>query len=124
MKFDELSDGQRCLIALYMLLEQWSQEGGTLFIDEPENYLMLVELQPWMHATTERVDDAHQILVISHHPEWLDAWAVPSGIHLRREAGSYTRWAPFEVSADSDLSPSELIARGWAPSGRGNHEKG
>jgi predicted ATPase len=47
LKLDELSDGQRALIALYALLHL-SGDQDILFLDEPDNYLALAEIQPWL----------------------------------------------------------------------------
>lgn len=46
--FEQISDGQRVLIVLYSLLLGLQDLGHTVFIDEPENYLALSEIQPWL----------------------------------------------------------------------------
>ena len=50
LDFNELSDGQQTLIALYALLHFLVQENTTLCIDEPDNFVALAELQPWLFA--------------------------------------------------------------------------
>lgn len=83
--FDELSDGQRALVALYTLLFAFD-EGVTLFIDEPENYVTLSEIQPWLNALSER--DNIQALLVSHHPEVIDQLSKEHGlVFSRREEG-------------------------------------
>lgn len=44
--FEQLSDGQRVIIALYALLLGLVDLGHTIFLDEPENYVALAEIQP------------------------------------------------------------------------------
>ena len=66
---DQLSDGQRSLIALYCLV--FFSNGGrtSLFLDEPDNYLALREIQPWLAAVAEHCGDTlEQAVVVSHHP--------------------------------------------------------
>lgn len=44
----ELSEGQRCLISLYMILHFPIERGDTVFVDEPDNFIALREIQPWL----------------------------------------------------------------------------
>ncbi|NJN81104.1 MAG: ATP-binding protein, partial [Caldilineaceae bacterium] len=68
--FDELSDGLRMLMALYTLLEYARSNDYTLCIDEPENFLALAEIQPWLVLLYDTcLDGQLQSLLISHHPE-------------------------------------------------------
>ena len=57
--YNELSDGQRMLIALYSLLyaaRANPEFDYTLLIDEPGNFLALPEIQPWLSELyTERL---------------------------------------------------------------------
>lgn len=46
--FHQLSDGQRSLIAMYSLLYLTGDRKVSLFIDKPDNYLSLREVQPWV----------------------------------------------------------------------------
>lgn len=39
--FDDLSDGERVIIALYCLLMDMEKTPGTLLLDDPENYVRL-----------------------------------------------------------------------------------
>lgn len=112
--FSELSDGQRALAALYALLHFVLDTGGTLCIDEPDNFISIEEIQPWLHEALDRVDDrGGQLILISHHPELLDNLAVDCGIQFSREGCGPVRVKPFAGIPDSTLPPSEQIARGW-----------
>ncbi len=110
----ELSDGQRCLLALYMILHFLMTRGHTVFIDEPDNYIALREIQPWLLAAEEVVDDHNgQIILISHHPEILNQWAASCGLRFFREDNGHVRTEKFKADPAGNLQPSELIARGW-----------
>lgn len=109
--FDELSDGQRALIALYTLLYAGGDEPTTIAVDEPDNFVALAEIQPWLGALSER--PALQALLISHHPEILNMHALDAGIVFRRDNGGPTRVERFTAEPGETLTPAELIARGW-----------
>jgi hypothetical protein len=112
--FDELSDGQRALIGLYALLHFMVREDVTLCIDEPDNFVALAEIQPWLLGIQDRVDDiGAQVLIASHHPEMLDVLAPDYGIMLERDGSGPTTIRRYTPDAESDLSPAERVARGW-----------
>ncbi|MBI5282700.1 MAG: AAA family ATPase [Candidatus Solibacter usitatus] len=112
--FGELSEGQRCLICLYAILHFVLATGCTVVLDEPDNFVSLREIQPWLMAADDMLADGlGQLLVISHHPELLNQWAPGSGIHFFRENNGSVRTKAFTGDPHSNLSPAELIARGW-----------
>lgn len=111
--YDELSDGERMLIALYAILRCQTVENSTISIDEPGNFVSLEELQPWLFALEDQLDEwGGQMIIISHHPDLLDQLASSHGRVFRRSTGGPTRVTEFEYEADEPLKPSELIARG------------
>jgi len=68
--FSELSDGQKMLVALYALTVGLKGEGISLLIDEPDNFLALREIQPWLSQLSDAVGETlEQAVLISHHPE-------------------------------------------------------
>jgi len=110
----ELSEGQRCLLALYMILHFLIAKGHTVFIDEPDNFISLREIQPWLLAAEKTVEDhGGQLILISHHPEILNQWASQHGLRFFREDNGHSRTEKFKPDPKGDLQPSELIARGW-----------
>lgn len=115
MRFDEISDGQRALIALYSLIYMSVGEGYTLFLDEPDNYVALPEIQPWLMALSDTCGGAvQQAVLCSHHPELIDYLGGDYGILLKREAsGVVTAQKPETSQIDHNLKLSEAIARGW-----------
>jgi hypothetical protein len=114
LPFSDLSEGQRTLIALYVLLYCAVGEDRTLLIDEPDNFIALAEIQPWLMKLLDRVDERNaQVILVSHHPELLDQLADQGGVLFDRPDGRETRVLPFEPPEDSGLKASEIIARGW-----------
>jgi predicted ATPase len=114
LNFGELSDGQRVLIALYTLLHFGARSGMTLLLDEPDNFIALAEIEPWLDKLNDRVDESGaQVLIISHHPELLNRMAFEGGLVFDRPEGRYTRVRPFKDSAETGLAPAELVTRGW-----------
>jgi predicted ATPase len=112
--WDELSEGQRCLIGLYAVLHFVVAKGGTVIIDEPENFISLREIQPWLMAADDMVDDHNgQVLLISHHPGLIDQWAPSYGVQFIRDGLEPVRVERFRGQPESPLSASELVARGW-----------
>jgi len=115
LRLDEISDGQRALIALYSLIRLAAGQGYTLFLDEPDNYIALAEIQPWLielaNACGEQVPQA---VLCSHHPELIDYLGGDRGIVLRPENSGVTTVRPAsEMAVEGGLRLSEVIARGW-----------
>jgi predicted ATPase len=112
--FTDLSEGQRVLIALYVLLNCAVGDDRLLLIDEPDNFIALAEIQPWLLKLLDRVDDTNgQVILVSHHPELLNQLASQGGILLDRPGGGEPRVRPFPPGDDTGLTPAEIIARGW-----------
>jgi len=111
--FDQLSDGEKALVSLYMMRTALATGAAqTVLIDEPDNYVGLPELQPWVLSLRELLDDNHQAILISHHPEILSNAGEDFGRYLWRDNHtSPTRIGPLKVPVG--LSPGEAIARGW-----------
>lgn len=114
LSLDQLSEGHRNLIALFTILHAAIDEDSTVCIDEPDNYVAMRELQPWLSQLRDRVDDeSGQCLLISHHPELINYLAARHGLLMYRDDSGYIRSKPFAWNADEVLSPAELVARGW-----------
>lgn len=114
IEFNELSDGQRVLISLYAILHFVVAKGGTVLLDEPDNFVSLREIQPWLMAVEDAIEDHRgQVLIISHHPELINQWAPNYGVRFVRDGMGPVRIEKFHGDPDSLLAPAELIARGW-----------
>lgn len=115
LRLEELSDGQRALIALYALVRLGAALGYTLVLDEPDNYLALAEIQPWLMELVDTCSTTRsQAVLCSHHPELIDYLGSERGILLKREASGVPR--PMRLTQalpEDDLKLSEQVARGW-----------
>lgn len=115
LRLDEISDGQRALIALYSLVCLAAGQGHTLFLDEPDNYLALAEIQPWIIQVADACGTTlPQAVFCSHHPELIDYLGGDCGVFLERESSGVTRARSLvEIASNDGLRLSEVIARGW-----------
>ena len=112
--FDQLSDGQRALIAMYSLTHLSSDRRVSLFIDEPDNYLALGEVQPWLAEAVERVGESlGQVVVASHHPVTIDYMAGAGGRWFFRDGDGPVRVSKEPKNVVDGLSLSETMARRW-----------
>ncbi len=115
LRLGELSDGQRALIALYASIHLAEGQIYTVLLDEPDNYVALPEIQPWLMSLTDACGASiSQAVVCSHHPELIDYLGAESGLLLQRKgAGVVTASRPEFGEFDGGMKLSELIARGW-----------
>ena len=118
--FGQLSDGQRFLVALYALLHLVEDDHlaaghrRSLFIDEPDNYLSLREVQPWLAQVVDACGEAlEQAVIISHHPKTIDYLAGVRGRWFSRDGEGPVRAGSEPKFSTGGLSLSEAIARGW-----------
>ncbi len=112
---DELSDGERALIAIYALVHITASQGYTLFLDEPDNYVALPEIQPWLEALADACGDTvPQAVICSHHPELIDYLGGDRGLLFARETSGVVTARTLDTSSvEGGLKLSELVARGW-----------
>ena len=111
---DELSDGQRLLVALCSLIHL-SPSQAFLFLDEPDNYLALRQIKPFLVKIGERCGDTlAQAVVVSHHPVTIDYMAGADGRWFYKDGGI----SPVRVSRKPEqmidgLTLSDMVGRGW-----------
>ncbi len=107
MTLGELSEGQRVLVMLYAAVLGLATEGATVCFDEPDNFVSLGEIQPWLQLLRDTVEErGSQAMVISHHPEVMDYLALDSVWFFERPTSAVrvTRHKP-------DLSPGQVVPR-------------
>ncbi len=111
-RLDELSDGQRVMIALYTLL--YSLHEGTLCVDEPENFLALPEIQPWLDTLFDRLAEfPAQVILISHHPRVVNYLAGHAGFWFSRPEKRHVRVQRVAEAEDTGISLAKLMELGW-----------
>lgn len=112
-EFAELSDGKRQLIILYTLLE--SLRAGiysVIAVDEPDNFVSLREIEPWVAAIQEICEDTDgQGILISHHPEIINKMTDGTELWFSRPEGGLAVTTQFPTC--EGLTPAETVARGW-----------
>ncbi len=112
--FSELSDGQRVLIVLYTLIYGIQEDGRCLFLDEPDNFVSLREIQPLLTSIQDEIGkEFSQAVIISHHPEIINSLGDARGRWFSRDEGGHTRVKESIPTDGEGISLSEIIARGW-----------
>jgi len=112
-RLNELSHGQRVLIALYTLIYCVPDENFTLCIDEPENFLALPEIKPWWSKVMDYcLENEAQVMLISHHPSLINYLASNSGYWFEREDNEAVRVRQI-TDNEEGLSIAKLIELGW-----------
>ncbi|MCY4507321.1 MAG: AAA family ATPase [Acidobacteria bacterium] len=112
--FGQLSDGQRALLALYCLVFLSSNRCASLFLDEPDNYVALREIQPWLVAVGEHCGETlEQAVVVSHHPVTIDYMAGAKGRWFYRDGNGPVRVSDQPDRSVDGVALSDAIVRGW-----------
>lgn len=120
LHLDEISDGERALMVLYSLIHMTKGQRYTLFLKEPENYVALPEIQPWLMELSYRCgEDMPQAILCSHHPELIDYLGGERCLFLDCEDSGATRARKLRdiegLADDHTFRLSEVVARGWIP---------
>ena len=113
---NELSDGQISLVVYYALLHFWLRRGRPVALDEPDNYLALAEIEPFLHEIEDAVDQSQgQVFLISHHPEFYNHWATDRDRcrYLARTPDGFVVAHLIDWDEHYGLAPAEVVARGW-----------
>ena len=114
ISFGGLSDGERTLIGLYMLSAyQQTHPGTTLIVDEPDNFVGLPELQPWLLRLLDERPEGGQVILVSHNDRIIDTMGYESAaLFTRADHLSPTRVRGIEPDR-TGLALSERLSRGW-----------
>ncbi len=113
IRFRDLSDGQRQLVMLYVILYLLKHTYSVLIIDEPDNFICLREIQPWLQELQDLCQESHdrQAIIISHHPEVINAMVDGTEVLFYRSEAGHTQTKPYPVT--DGLTAAETMARGW-----------
>lgn len=114
---EELSDGEKMIFALYLLIYGYIKSGYTVLLDEPDNFLSLREILPWCNELQDAIAESSsgQCIMISHHPEIIDLFAAANGIWMNRiKSGESVIVDDLQKDRENRdlLKYSELISRG------------
>lgn len=110
--FDRLSDGQKQLIVLYVILQSLKHGYSILLIDEPDNFVSLREIQPWLQELHDMCSEGTcQSILVSHHPEIINEMARGTEAWFHRPDGRHTQIGHYPTCEGH--TPAETMARGW-----------
>jgi predicted ATPase len=108
----DLSEGQRVLTILYTALHGLLGRASLLCFDEPDNFVALSEIQPWLQALGDLVaSTGGQAMVISHHPEVIDYLAPEALWRFERPTGPVVARSMAGESTNG-VKLSEVMVRG------------
>lgn len=107
-RLSDLSEGQRCLLAIHALLADVEADGGTLLLDEPDNFLSYAEVQGLIgEIQSASLHEGAQIIVASHNPALMRALGGVYGVRFYRDKANghvrYTDLAKESAGIDADL---------------------
>jgi ABC-type lipoprotein export system ATPase subunit len=108
----DLSEGQRVLAILYAAVAGLVRHGAVLCFDEPDNFVSLPEIQPWLQVLRDALEEhGGQAIIISHHPEVMDYLSLDSVWRFERPSGPVIA-RPWDADEAPDLKLSDIIAHG------------
>jgi ABC-type molybdenum transport system ATPase subunit/photorepair protein PhrA len=109
--WDELSEGQRLLVALYGILRFGLEHARLIALDEIENYVAPAEIHPWLQTVADIAAEGNrQLIVISHHPESIDYLAADAAWKMWRDpATGSSRIGQLEPDLDAGEKVSDLV---------------
>ncbi len=114
LSIGELSDGQRNLLLLHGFLHGALTRRAIAFIDEPEVCLALHEMQPWISAMAQAIENnGGQALVISHHPEVINYVAAAHTVQFRRPRGEAVVTQEVTLETTGGMRVSEWLSQPW-----------
>ena len=107
-RLSDLSEGQRCLLAIHALLADVETSGGTLLLDEPDNFLSYAEVQGLIgEIQNASLQEGAQIVVASHNPALMRELGGVYGVRFYRDRANghvrYTDLAKESAGIDADL---------------------
>ncbi len=113
--FSELSDGEKVIFSLYVLLVGYAKRGMTVLLDEPDNFISIREIQPWCQEFETELAEDGQCILISHNSEIINYLAESNGICISRLRSGESTIVDLDTLVGNNkdlLSYSELMARG------------
>ncbi|MBL8914953.1 MAG: AAA family ATPase [Archangium sp.] len=101
---DDLSEGQRQLMFLYLLLQDLGRP-SVLFLDEPDNFVSVREVQPFLIQLEDALSEAgSQALVISHGTDVMDFLDSRQAFAVTRPDGGPSAIEKLDGSSGSKAS--------------------
>ena len=112
--FRDLSDGERMLLVLYALVAYQSEsDPTTIIIDEPDNYVSLLEIQPWILKMLDTCPDDGQLIVVSHNAEIIQTFGYEHVSYFARKDHTSPTQVKQVEPMTSGFSLDRWLRRGW-----------
>lgn len=100
LNFHQLSDGEKCMFLCAVLLAaQKMHDNIFIFWDEPDNYLALPEIEPFIRLLRRKFCNDNQIWMTSHNEATINCFSHENTLLLRRK----NHCAPVEVRPIHEL---------------------
>jgi predicted ATPase len=115
LELEALSDGQRALIVLYSLLADLRGNPRLMLLEEPERFVGITEIQPWLRALDDALGNNGQLVLVSHHPVVIDSLAGTRPLLFERTDGGPTRVRTEIFAPGHRLRASDQLLRGLEP---------
>jgi predicted ATPase len=115
LELEALSDGQRALIVLYTLLVDLRSHPRVMLLEEPERFVGLTEIQPWLRALDDALGESGQLVLVSHHPVVIDSLAGKRPVLFERADGGPVRVRTEIFAPGHRLRASDQLLRGLEP---------
>ncbi len=103
--FSDFSEGEKCLCVLHAIAA-FRPSASSLFLDEPDNFLSLREVQPLLSGL---VEGGSQLFVVTHHPEAIDYLAADSSWLFERPSGEQVQVSRMVFDRSRGERPSETV---------------
>lgn len=114
LEFQELSEGERMLIVQYALLAyQKAQTPTTIILDEPDNFVALSEIQPWLLRFLDERPEGGQVILVSHNAEIIRTFGESNTVWFERRDHRSPTTLRYVKPDDTGLTLDERIRRGW-----------
>jgi len=114
LDFRQLSEGEKMLLALYSLLAyQRSSPPTTIIIDEPDNFVALSELQPWLLKMLDERPEGGQLIIVSHNAQIMQTFGRENAAYFLRDGHTAPTRVKSISAEETGLSIDELLRRGW-----------
>lgn len=114
LSFSQFSQGQKALALFYMLVRT-CPENSTIMVDEMENHVSIIELQPLYDLANMAVEDRNiQFVFVSHNPKTMN-WYQTEAIMLSATGfPAEISMEEYEPNPDISLEDRLWMKRGQA----------
>lgn len=112
LPFESLSQGQKVLSLLYMLIRTCPDQ-STILIDEMENHISPIELQPLYDSANDAIEETNtQFVFVSHNPKTINWYQAEAIILSQNDNHFYVKALSFEPTENINIQDRLWLERG------------